>query len=151
MAYPYLLIFHNWIRWIALIAGLLAFAAAARGWSARRPGDSPLSRWSIVFVAAMDLQFLIGLILYLGVSPLTRAAFSNMAAAMKDHEQRFFVAEHTTYMIIAVLLAHVGGMFLRKARNDPGKYRAATLAFAASLLLMAVGIPWWRPLLRMMS
>jgi hypothetical protein len=100
-------------------------------------------------VATIDLQLLVGLILYFAVSPLTRMAFQNMAVAMKDHELRFFSVEHTTYMLIAVILAHVGAVMSRRAATDRAKYRAATIAYAISLLVMLAGIPWWRPLLRL--
>jgi hypothetical protein len=149
MTYAYLLAFHSWVRWIVLVGAVLAVAASIRGWSSRTALASPWNRFSTLFVAAMDLQFLIGLILYLAVSPLTRAAFANMAAAMKDHEQRFFTVEHTTYMLIALVLAHVGGVWTRKGKADPTRYRGATIAFGISLLLILAGIPWWRPLLRM--
>jgi uncharacterized membrane protein len=150
MTYGYLLAFHNWIRWIVLVGAVLAFAASIRGWTGRTALTAPWNRFSILYVAAMDLQFLIGLILYVAVSPVTRAAFANMAAAMKDHEQRFFTVEHTTYMFIALVLAHLGGMWTRKAKADPARYRGATIAFGISLLLILAGIPWWRPLLRTM-
>lgn len=101
-----------------------------------------------MFVIAMDVQLLLGLIFYFAASPITRIAFENMAAAMKDHELRFFTVEHTTYMLIAIILAHVGAAMSRKARTDQAKYRAAAIAYALSLLLILAGIPWWRPLIR---
>ncbi len=99
----------------------------------------------------MDLEFLVGLILYFGASPITKMAFQNMATAMKDHEMRFFAVEHTFYMFLAVILAHVGGALSRKARTDLVKYRGAAICYSVSLLLMLAGIPWWRPLLRLGS
>jgi hypothetical protein len=110
-----------------------------------------LRRCSAVFVGAIDLQFLLGLILYFGVSPLTQIAFQNMPAAMKDHELRFFTVEHTTYMLIALISAHVGSALSRKGRTDLRKYRGAAIAYAISLLVILGGIPWWRPLFRWVS
>jgi hypothetical protein len=148
MLYPHLLAFHGALRWVALIAGLIAVGLAISGWSGTKPVSPMLRRFAIGFVATMDLQLLIGLALYFFVSPVTRMAFQNMAVAMKDHELRFFAVEHTTYMILAVALAHVGGALMRKGKTDQSKHRAATIAFALSLLIMLAGIPWWRPLLR---
>jgi heme A synthase len=148
MLYPHLLALHNAIRWIVLLAALIAVAVAGSGWNGTKPATPTFRRWTVVFVIAMDLQFLLGLILYLIASPIPRMAFQNMAVAMKDHELRFFTVEHTTYMLIAVISAHVGAVLSRKAQTDRTKYRGATIAFAVSLLLMLAGIPWWRPLLR---
>ena len=36
----------------------------------------------------MDLEFLLGLILYFGASPITKMAFQNMAAAMKEEKPK---------------------------------------------------------------
>ena len=149
--YPHLLGLHGILRWVVLAAAVAAIVVAASGWSGRKPVSAALFRFGIIFVAALDLEFLVGLILYFGASPITKMAFQNMAAAMKDHEMRFFAVEHTFYMFLAVILAHVGGALSRKARTDLVKYRGAAICYSVSLLLMLAGIPWWRPLLRLGS
>jgi hypothetical protein len=149
MLYGHLLAFHNAFRWLVLIGAVAAFAVAASGWSGRKSVTPALRRSSVVFTATMDVQLLLGLMLYFWASPITRMAFQDMAVAMKDHELRFFTVEHTTYMLVAVILAHVGAVLSRKGKTDRAKYRGASVAYALSLLLMLAGIPWWRPLLRL--
>jgi hypothetical protein len=146
--YPQLLAFHGVLRWVVLAAALAAIVVAAAGWSGKKPAGPALLRTGTIFVAFMDLEFLLGLILYFGASPLVKTAFQNMATAMKDHELRFFTVEHGTYMLLAVVCAHVGAVFSRKARTASMKYRGATISYCLSLLLVLAGIPWWRPLLR---
>jgi hypothetical protein len=146
--YPHLLAFHGMLRWFVLVAAVAAIVVAASGWSGRKPAGPALRRFSLLFVALMDLEFLLGLVLYFGASPLVRMAFQNMSAAMKDHELRFFTVEHTTYMLLAVVCAHVGAALSRKGRTDLMKYRGAMISYCLSLLLVIAGIPWWRPLLR---
>ena len=148
MLYSLLLMLHSLLRWLVLAAALAAVVFAVSGWSGRKPATPALVRLGVIFVAAIDLQFLLGLILYVWLSPVTQMAFQNMAAAMKTHELRFFTVEHTTYMVIAVVLAHIGAAISRKGRTDRSKYRGATIAYALSVLLVLAGIPWWRPLLR---
>ncbi len=131
------------MRWLALAAGLAALLVTVSNWSGTKPLNPAQRRFSLIFVIVMDLQLLLGLILFLGLSPVTKSAFQDMAAAMKTHELRFFTVEHTTYMLIAVALAHVGGILGRKSR-----FRGAAIAYLVSVLLMLAGIPWWRPLLR---
>ena len=149
MLYPHLLAFHSLVRWIVLGAAIFAVWVAISGWLKSKPIGPALRRAGTIFVVSLDVQLLIGLILYFAVSPLTRMAFQNMAVAMKDHEMRFFTVEHTTYMLVAVTLAHVGSVMSRKAKTDRAKYRVATLTYGLSLLLILGGIPWWRPLLRL--
>lgn len=151
MLYPNLLTAHNLIRWLILAAGIFAVFAAASGWNGNKPVSLVLRRSGTVFVAAMDLQFLVGIILYFWASPIPHTAFQNMAVAMKDHELRFFTVEHSIYMLIALVGVHVGAALSRKAKTDRAKYRGATIAYSVSLLVMLAGIPWWRPLLRIGS
>jgi hypothetical protein len=149
MLYPHLLALHNLLRWITLAAALVAVWVAASGWIRSAPVGPALSRSGRIFIVTMDLQLLLGLTLYFAVSPLTHMAFQNMSLAMKDRELRFFTVEHTTCMLIAVSLAHVGTVMTRKAAMDRAKYRRAAIAYTISLLVMLAGIPWgWRPLLR---
>ncbi len=56
----------------------------------------------------VDIQFLIGIILYAFVSPITRAAFADFGAAMKNADLRFYAVEHITMMIIALIIIHIG-------------------------------------------
>jgi hypothetical protein len=146
--YPHLLAFHSLFRWIVLAAALAAILVAFSGWSGAKPAGPNLRKFSVIFVIAMDIELLLGLLLFFGASPVTRAALANLAQAMKQQEPRFFTVEHTMLMLLAVVCAHVGGALSRKGRTDRMKYRGAAVAYTLSLLLMLGGIPWWRPLFR---
>ena len=115
--YPQLLAFHGLLRWFVLLAGLIAFFKAASGWSGQKPVNPTLVRFGVIFVGFMDLNFLLGLILYFAASPITKMAMQNMALAMKDHELRFFSVEHTTYMFLALVCAHLGADSFEKRKN----------------------------------
>ena len=145
--YPPLLALHGWLRWVVLAAALAAIFVAFAGWG----GDKPIGRlrlFTIIFVIAIDLELLLGLVLFFWLSPATHVAFADFAAAMKYNEPRFFTVEHTTTMLLAVICAHVGAALSRKGRTDRMKFRGAALGYSISLVLMLAGIPWWRPLLR---
>jgi hypothetical protein len=124
--YPHLLGFHGLFRWVVLVAAVVAIFVAFSGWSGTKPPSANLRRFSVLFVIAMDIELLVGLLLYLGASSTLRAA----------------LASHTVLMILAVMCAHVGGALSRKGRTDQMKYRGAALAYTISLLVMLVGIPW---------
>jgi hypothetical protein len=95
----------------------------------------------------MDVQLLLGLALYVGLSPLPRAMFTDPGAAMQNRDMRFFGMEHPFLMILATAAIHAGKSRSRKHDAVPG-FRAGALWYALSLLLMLAGTPWWRPLLR---
>jgi hypothetical protein len=146
--YPHLLAFHGLLRWVALGAAIAAILVALSGWSGTKPAGRNLRLASVIYVITMDIQLLLGLLLFFGASPITRAAMSDFGAAMKEHESRFFTVEHTLLMLLAIICAHLGAALARKGRTDSVKYRGSAVAFVFSLLLMLGGIPWWRPLLR---
>jgi hypothetical protein len=139
------LLLHSWVRWVAIIAGLLATVGALRSRSDAQ-GNSTAAR---VFTIALDFQFLLGLILL-----LTMNVFADFGATMRDPVARFYTVEHETIMIVAVALAHMGRVFARKARTPASARTKSLIFFGVSTLLLLVGTPWpglrdSRPLFRL--
>jgi hypothetical protein len=135
--YSFVLVLHSWLRWIAIAAGIGATAAA----TSSRPaggGDRP----GLLFMISMDLQMLLGLLLYAFLSPATAAIFQDFGAAMKDPVARFWAVEHITMMLAAVVLAHVGRVLARKAATPGAKRTRLMVCFGLATLLMFAGTPW---------
>lgn len=147
--YSFVLILHSLVRWLALLAGIAAAAWALIGWFNQREWTSLDNRLGLFFTIGVDVQLLLGLILYLFLSPITTTAFSDMGAVMSDPETRFYVVEHIFYMIAAVVLAHVGRATAKRATDSVSKHKRAALFFTLAVALIVIGIPWSRPLLRL--
>jgi len=147
--YTTVLFIHSWLRWVALVAGVGATLAAIAG-----SGDSARAdRWGLAFVTSLDLQMLIGLLLYFVLSPFTKVAMQDFGAAMKDPGLRFFAVEHVTMMLAAVILVHVGRVLARKAASPAARRTRMFVCFGLATILMIVAIPWpgvahGRPLFR---
>ena len=150
--YSAVLLAHSWIRWIALVAAVGTVVAALR---IQVPADrAGADRWSLFAMAALDLQMLLGLLLYLALSPFTAEAMKNMSAAMQNPQLRFWAVEHLTSMIVAIVLAHVGRVLARKAKTPSSIKTRLLICFGLATILMIVGIPWpgfanGRPLFRL--
>ena len=99
----------------------------------------------------MDIQLLLGLLLYFVFSPITKTAFQDFGAAMADSELRYFAVEHLLMMVIAVVLVHIGRALSRRADTDNSKYKRAAIFFTLSLLVVLAAIPWFRPLLAVLA
>jgi uncharacterized membrane protein YhfC len=149
--YPLLLAVHSLLRWAVLAAGGAAILRALMGrkhtWT---PADDRAGLW---FVLAMDVQFLLGLVLYAGVSPITRAAFADFGGAMGNSMLRFWAVEHLFGMLIAVALVHIGRVRIRKATDTARRHRLALIFYGLALAAILASIPWpWmqagRPLFR---
>jgi len=149
--YSLVLGIHSWIRWLALIAAVGTTFAAVRG---QVNGDNSLAdRWGLFAMAALDLQMLLGLSLYLVFSPNMGPIFDNFSAAMKDPALRFWAVEHVSAMLVAVVLAHVGRVLARKAKTTPAKRTRLLICFGLATVLILAGMPWpgrpgGRPLFR---
>jgi hypothetical protein len=70
-----------------------------------------------------------------------------MKATMADRAVRFFVAEHPTLMVVAVVVATIGSIVAKNAPDDASRHRKALVFTAVTLLLILAGIPWQRPLM----
>ncbi|WP_322507288.1 hypothetical protein, partial [Anaerolinea sp.] len=134
--YAFLLPLHNILRWLLLIAALFAVGRALWGWLARKPWQALDDRAGLIFTTVMDLQVLVGLLLYVAFSPLTQTAFQNFGGAMGNATMRFFAIEHILIMVIALVLAHIGRAQARKASEALSKHRRAAIWFGIALLLV---------------
>jgi hypothetical protein len=150
--YETILILHSWIRWIALIAIVGATLAAVRG---KVEGTGSLAdRWGLAAVSALDLQMLLGLILYLAVSPNMKEILAHFGEAMKNPQLRFWAVEHITAMFVALILVHVGRVLARKAKTPAAKRTRLLVCFGIATVAVFLGTPWpgtaaGRPLFRL--
>jgi hypothetical protein len=134
-------------RWLVLIALVLTVGFAFAGWLGKKNWAKRDDISGMVLTIFMDIQFLVGLILYFFVSPITKAAFADFGAAMKNADLRFFAVEHILIMFIAIVIVHIGRMRIKRIHADWKKHRAAVIWYGISLLLVLAAIPWERALM----
>lgn len=142
-----LLAVHNILRWAILILGVIALIRAYRGYLGNMEWQVLDRKLGMYYAIALDVQLLIGLILYFFVSDITRPAFGNFFQAMGNERTRFFLLEHFLYMLCAVAMAHVGTVASRRELNMRLKHRKAAIWFSLSFAALMLGMPWFRPLL----
>ena len=138
--YTTVLLLHSWIRWIALVACVGVTFAALRG---KVEGEKSIAdRWGLVAMMALDLQMLLGLVLYLGLSPNMQAILNNFGESMKRADTRFYAVEHIGTMFIAIVLSHIGRVLARKAATTAAKRTRLLVTFGLATLLIIAGMPW---------
>lgn len=145
--YSFILAVHNVMRWVVLILLVIALVRALFGWFGNREWTSTDSKFGMFSSVSLDIQLLLGLILYFVLSPITRLAFSDFGAAMQNSDLRYFLLEHVLFMILAVVFAHVGVAMSKRADESVAKYRRTAIWFGLSLIVILLGTPWFRPLL----
>ncbi len=146
MLYNIILALHNIVRWVVLVTAVFALVRVYLGWFQSREWTGGDRRAGLYFTSALDLQFLLGLILFF-TSPLTRPLLSgNFSAMMSDPTMRFFSVEHVPFMILAVILAHIGGVRARRAPDAAAKFHQSAIFFTLAVVAIILFIPWGRPL-----
>ncbi|HXD72953.1 MAG TPA: hypothetical protein VN628_04425 [Vicinamibacterales bacterium] len=148
--YTTILTLHSWLRWVALIAGVAATIAAVRTDTAVA-GGTRADRWGLVLMITLDIQMLLGLVLYF--THTLPSIQGHMAEVMKDAGARFFAVEHITMMLGAVVITHVGRILARKTANADARRMKLFVCFGIATAFMFLAIPWpglraGRPLFR---
>jgi hypothetical protein len=140
------------MRWAALGLGVAATLNALRdtGEFTRKPRGS---RWDSLFMLALDLQVLFGMILYFGLSPSTKVAFANLSGAVQNPALRFWLVDHAGWMFGACVLVRIGRVLALTATTTRSRRQHRVLWFSLTTAAMLIGTPWpgldnGRPLLR---
>lgn len=133
---------HHYLSWLVLLVLLYAVVKAWIGFTTNKSWSENDSLAGLIMMIAVDVQVLIGIILYGFLSPLTKAAFANFGAAMKNEMLRFYAVEHILVMVIALIVLHIGRKKIKKAASDKSKHKLAALFYTAGLVLILSRIPW---------
>jgi hypothetical protein len=149
--YPFVLTLHSLLRWVVLLAGIAAVILALRGWFGQRPWRPLDNRVGLIYTISLDLQVVLGFLLYFVLSPITTEAFADFGAAMADAELRFWLLEHLFWMVVALALVHVGRVLVKRTPVDLARHKRASIFFSLAFLAILLAIPWTRPLLRLGS
>lgn len=144
---------HNLGRWLLLIAALVAILRAIIGWIRQQDFTRADERVGLIFTILMDIQVLLGLILFFSKG-WAGVLVSDPSTAMSTEAIRFFAVEHLVVMLLALAAAHIGRARTRKAAAATVKHTSAAFWYLVALLLVLVAVPWpfyssGRPLLRL--
>ena len=140
--YEFVLALHSIVRWLVLLAAVVAVAQGFVGWFGRREWSGASQRTSLAFVISLDIQVLMGLLLFVALSPITAEVLRDFESANSDPQLRYWGFEHSFGFFIAFLLAHVGYVAARRASSSVAKFRWAAIAFLLSTLVIIVSMPW---------
>ena len=147
--YAFILAFHNIIRWVVLIAGVLAVGKALFGWFGKKEWGKQDRLLGIIFTSSVDIQLLLGILLYFVYSNWALKAIldKGMSFVMGESQYRFFAIEHAFFMVLALVFAHLGSALPKRVEDAVSKHKRAAIWFSLAVLVILAGIPWWRPLL----
>lgn len=134
-----LLHLHGLLRWVFLVVSVVLVVKLVMG--ARRSGPYPRGLVG-AHLGLLHINVLVGLVMWLGTSPLTSAFFANVGAGMKEAPLRFFGMEHPLMMIVAAVVATVGSVKAKRALDDARRLRTALIFQGLALVIVLAAIPW---------
>lgn len=133
--YTGLLHTHSTLRYIVLILLVVVVIQSLIGLLNKRPYSALDNRMSLFLFISTHVQLLVGIILYF-VSPFVQ--FSG--AAMKDSSTRYWLVEHNTAMIIAIVLITLARSTAKKMSDPQAKHRRMFIFNAIALAIILVTI-----------
>lgn len=135
---------HKALFFVVMTLGLAVLVRGAMGLSAKTEFTETDRKMGLFFLISNHTQLLIGLVLYLFLSPFGLNAITGlgMSAVMKNPEYRQIAVEHITTNIIAIILITVGYSKNKRAFGDVAKHKNALIFYGLGLLLLLSRIPW---------
>lgn len=118
---------HSLWRWLILAAAAIIAVLAALAAFGVRPWDNLSDRFSLFFTIALDVQVLIGAIVWVLGQAWAGDAFRGII--------------HPVVMLGAVAVAHVGRARSDRATGDRAQGRAALIFYLVSVALVLIAIP----------
>jgi len=129
---------HYLISSVVFLIAIIVTSWAVIGWRKERKYSQSFDKLSLVFILFLYIQLITGVSLYFFLQPENQAA-SISAEEIASHDSlRFWVIEHVSLMLFALLLAQLGRLFIKQLSYDVKKYRAATFYYGIAFLVVLV-------------
>ncbi len=118
---------HNYWRWAVLLLGLASIVLAILAAVGRYKWDTVTDRVTLFFTIALDIQVLLGIIIWV------------LGARWGEIYLGYI---HPIAMLVAVAVAHIGRARAERANTSEERGRTAAIFFVASLVIIAIAIPF---------
>lgn len=132
---------HSILRWGVVICGVLVFLQGVVGLFAGGQLGQLGKRVGLAFLICVDVQLLLGLLLWTQ-SPTVASARGDMGAAMKDPALRYFAVEHGALMLLAVVVVHLGRIAVKRATAPRSAHLRTAIYAGLALVLILLRTPW---------
>ncbi|NJC27123.1 cytochrome B [Neolewinella antarctica] len=128
---------HSGLRWVVLI---LLVAAIVKAIGKRRggtvyPGKDRLALFAFI---STHLQLVLGLVLYLFLSPYVRFT----SDVMSDKVARFYTVEHLVGMLIAIAIITIGYIRAKRQAELNKGWKTLAVFYSIGLVIILLSIPW---------
>ncbi len=133
--YTGLLHSHSYLRYAVLVMLIIVVATSLMGWLNKKSYSTTDNKLSLFLFIATHLQLLLGLILYF-VSPFVQFNSSTM----KEATTRYWTVEHSTIMLIAIVLITMARITAKKMTRGDAKHKRMFILNLLALVFILTGI-----------
>ncbi len=118
---------HSLWRWVVLLFMVIALVRSLMGWFRNSPWTANDRTTTLLATSAIDIQFLLGLIVY----------------GMGQHWNgtAFIAYIHPTIMLIALVIVHLTSTMAKRQTSDVAKHRMIAIGLLIALFLVTAAIP----------
>jgi hypothetical protein len=118
---------HSLMRWVVLLAVTVAFVRGLIGWLRGGTWTANDRVLTLVAITALDIQLLLGLIIY--------------GTGSHWNSSNFIAYVHPLVMITAIVIAHVTSLLIRRTESATAKFRTLAIGLFVALFLITAAIP----------
>ncbi len=139
--YPTLLFLHNYMRWLVLLALIVAIIIAVKGLRENKKfsrSDNLIRHWSATL---LHIQLIIGVLLYIK-GPTAIFFWKNLNRVGNSWELLFFGVGHIFFMLVAIVLVTIGSAKAKRKVIDKDKYKTILIWYLIALIVILIAIPW---------
>jgi len=133
---------HGTLRWVVLIFGILTILKSISGLMGNKEFTNKDKRPALFLLISVDLQLLLGVVLYISRGYYRAFSGGAMGDVMKDSVSRFWTIEHITGMLVAIVLVHLGYAGTKGAKPAKKKFSRLFWCTLIALVLILAMIPW---------
>jgi hypothetical protein len=125
---------HSFLRYAAVIMILWTIVHALLN---RKNTEAKASKWSMLSMMILHTQLILGLVLWF-------MKFMELKGTpeMKLPDNRFFIMEHSSMMLLSIILITIGHIKGKKTMDLQKRYNIIFWYFVIGFVIMMLSIPW---------
>jgi hypothetical protein len=125
---------HSFLRYVAVFMILWTIVHAFMN---RNNADAKGSKWSMLSMMIVHTQLLLGLVLW-----FMKFMALKGTPEIKLPDNRFFIMEHSSMMIVSIILISIGHIKGKKIADLQKRYNTIFWFFLIGFIIMMLSIPW---------
>lgn len=140
--YKFLIILHIITSSVFLLVAIAVTARSVTGWSKNLKYSKTDKFMAYLFMALLYLTLVHGIIMYFFIDPSFKSTM-DIQHAIKQASLRFWVVEHFYFMTFALVLAQIGGIFIRKTTSDKNRFAYASFYYGIATFITIISVTFY--------